>query len=113
MPPHPLTNFETQKYQNKSKFNDVYSRDNLPNKIKDGGYVINPDECSDIGTHWITLWINNNATYFDSFGAEHIRREIKKFIGNKNIIVNIFRIQAYDSIICGYFCIGFNNFISR
>ena len=57
------------------------------------------------------MWINNDATYFDSFGVEHIPREIKKFIGNKNIIANIFRIRAYDSIICGYFCIGFIKFM--
>ena len=99
MPPHPLTNFEIQKYyQNESKFNGVFSRDNLPNKKKDGAYVINIDEYSDIGTHWIALWVNNNVTYFDSFGVEHIPKEIKKFIGSKNVISNIFRIQAYDSI---------------
>ena len=114
MPLHPLTNFEIQKYyQNESTFNGVFSRDNLPNKIKDGAYVINLDEYSDIGTHWIALWINNNATYFDSFSVENITREIKKFIGNKNIIANIFRIQAYDSIMCGYFCIGFINFMLK
>ena len=50
---------------------------------------------------------NNNVTYFDSFGVEHIPKEIRTFIGNKNIKTNIFRIQAYDSITCGYFCIGF------
>ena len=50
---------------------------------------------------------NNNVTYFDSFGVEYIPKEIKKFIGNKNIEANIFRIQAYDSGMCGYFCIGF------
>ena len=77
MPPHPLTNFEIQKYyQNESKFNGVFSRDNLPNKKKDGAYVINIDEYSDIGTHWIALWVNNNVTYFDSFGVEHIPKEI-------------------------------------
>ena len=112
MPPHPLTNFEIQKYyQNESKFNGVFSRDNLPNKKKDGAYVINIDEYSDIGTHWIALWLNNNVTYFDSFGVEHIPKEIEKFIGSKNVISNIFRIQAYDSIMCGYFCIGFINFM--
>ena len=69
MLPHSLTNFEIQKYyQNESKFNGVYSRDNLPNKIKDGAYVINLDEHSDIGTHWIALYV----TLFDSFGVEHI-----------------------------------------
>ena len=54
---------------------------------------------------------NNHVTYFDSFGVEHIPKEIKKFISNKNIKTNIFRIQAYDSIMCGYFCIGFINFM--
>ena len=54
---------------------------------------------------------NNDVTYFDSFGVEHIPKEIKTFISNKNIKTNIFRIQAYDSIICGYFCIGFIDFI--
>ena len=55
MPPHPLTNFEIQKYyQNESRFNGVYSRDNLP-KIKDGAYVINLDDYSDIGTHWVVF----------------------------------------------------------
>ena len=81
MPPHSLTNFEIQKYyQNEPRFNGVYSRDNLP-KIKDGAYVINLDEYSDIGTHWVALYVqNNNVTYFDSFGVEHIPKEIKSFI---------------------------------
>ena len=115
MLPHPLTNFEiTKYYENKSRFNGVYSRDNLPNKIKDGAYVINLDEYSDIGTHWVALWVNiNNVTYFDSFGVEHIPKEIKTFIKNRNIKTNIFRIQAYDSIMCGYFCIGFIKFMFK
>ena len=54
---------------------------------------------------------NNDIAYFDSFGVEHIPKEVMKFIGNKNITTNIFRIQAYDSIVCGYFCIGFINFM--
>ena len=133
MPPHPLTNFEIQKYyQNKSRFNGVYSRDNLPERssagIKDGTYIINLDEYSDTGTHWVTLYVdgaspndvqNNDATYFNSFGVEHFAKEIKTFIGrpsssashNKKIKTNIFTIQAYDSIICGYFCIGFIDFM--
>ena len=53
----------------------------------------------------------NDVTYFDSFGVEHISKEIKKFISNKNIKTNIFRIQVYDSIMHGYFCIGFINFM--
>ena len=77
MPPHSLTNFEIQKYyQNEPKFNGVYSKNNLP-KIKDGAYVINLDVCKPIGTHWIALYVNdNNVTHFDSFGVEHIPKEI-------------------------------------
>ena len=112
MQPYPLTNFEIMKYyESESKFNGVYSRDNLPNKIKDGGYVINLDDYSDIGTHWVALYVkNNDITYFDSFGVEHIPMGIKEFIKNKSIKTNIFRIQSYESM-CGYFCIGFINFV--
>ena len=115
MSPHPLTNFEIIKYyENESILNGVYSRDNLPNKIKDGAYVINLDAYSDIGTHWIDLYVKNkDITYFDSFGGEHIPKEIKAFIKNKNIKTNIFRMQAYNSIMCGYFCIGFINFMFK
>ena len=73
MPRHPLINFEIQKYyQNEHRFNGVYSRDNLPErsstKIKDGAYIINLDGYSDIGTQWVTLYVqNNDVTYFDSF----------------------------------------------
>ena len=65
-----------------------------------------------IGTHLIALYVNDdngsasyNVTYFEMYGAEHIPKEIKKFIGNKNTIISIYRIQAYDSIMCGYFWI--------
>ena len=70
---HPVTNFKIQKYyQNEPRFNDVYSRDSMP-KIKDGTYVINLDDYSDIRTYWIALYaLNNNFTYFNSFGVEHI-----------------------------------------
>ena len=76
MPPHPLTNFEIQKYyQNERRFNGVYSRDELLEKIKEGTYVINLDGYSGIGTHWIALYaLNNNVIYFDSFEAEHISK---------------------------------------
>ena len=51
-------------------------------------------------------------SYFDSFGVEHIPKEIKEFIDSSlSIITTIFRIQAYDSIICGYFCLGFIDFM--
>ena len=113
MSPHPLTNFEIQKYyQNEPRFNGVYSRDNLP-KIKDGAYVINLDEYSDIGTHWVALYVHNNdVTYFDSFSVENIPKETKTFIDRSlSITTNILRMQAYDSIMCGYFCIGFIDFM--
>ena len=108
MQPSPLTNFEIQNnYQKEPKFDGVYSRNNLP-KIKGGVYIINLDEYESMRTHWIALDVNNNnVTYFDSFGVEHIPKEIRKFIGNKNNITNIYRVQGYDSIMCGYFCIGF------
>ena len=51
--------------------------------------------------------------YFDTFGAELIPKEIKKFLGNKKIITNIYRMQPYDSIICGYLCIGFIDFMLK
>ena len=115
LPAHPLTNFEIQEYyQNEPRFNAVFSRDNLPNNnnIKNGAYVINLDEYHDIGTHWVALYVNNKTiTYFDSFEVEHIPKEIMKFIVHKKVITNIYRIQAYDSIMYGYFCIGFINFM--
>ena len=96
VPPHPLTNFEIQAYcQNEAIFNGVFSGDNLPNKVKYGALHVN----------------NKTVICFDNFGVEHIPKDIKKFIDNKNIIANIFRIQAYDSVKGGYFCIGFTNFM--
>ena len=83
-------------------------------KIKDGAYVINLDEHYDTGTHWIALYVKyNDITYFDSFGVEHIPKEIKAFIKKRNITTNIFRIQTYDSIMCGYFCIGLIDFMFK
>ena len=103
MTPHPLTNFEIEAYyKNEPGFKGVYSRDILLAKIKDGANIVNLDEYFDIVTHWIALYVKNKTvTYFDSFGAEHIPKEIKKSINSKNIIGNIFRIQAYDSVMCG------------
>ena len=93
-----MTKFEIERYyqndlqlnsKNEPKFTGVYSKNNLP-KIKDGAYVINLGEYESIGTHWITLCVNgNNIIYFDSFGVEHIPREIKKLIGNNNVKTNI------------------------
>ena len=60
------------------------------------------------------LYVNDNdLTYFDSFWVEHIPKEIRKLIGNKTIITNIYRIQAYHSIMCGYFCVGFIDFVLK
>ena len=80
--------------------------------MKNGAYVINLDEYEDAGIHWIALYVKNNKfIYFDSFGVEHVPKEIKRFIGHKNTKTNIFRIQADNSIMSGYFCIGFINFM--
>ena len=123
LPFHPLTNIEINEYfKNEPKFNGVYSRNNLPNKIKKGAYVINLDKYENTGTHWVSLFVKPKYTvYFDSFGVEHIPKEINKFIRSKelgsavnnNIKSNIFRIQAYDSIMCGYFCIEFINYMLK
>ena len=88
-------------HQTESRFYGIYSRDDLPDKTKDEAYVINLDVYSDIGTHWIVLYVNNKTvTYFNSFGVDHISKKIKNIIDNKNIITNIFIIiQAHDSII--------------
>ena len=118
LPFHPLTNIEiSEYYKNEPRFNGVYSRNNLPNKIKKGAYVINLDEYENTGTHWVALFVKPKyMVYFDSFGIEHIPKEINKFINNdttkssslKRIKSNIFRI-----ITCGYFCIEFINYMLK
>ena len=115
LPFHPLTNIEINEYYaNEPRFNGVYSRNNLPNKIKKGAYVINLDEYENTGTHWIALFVKTNEViYFDSFGIEHIPKEIEHAIGNKEIKASIFRLQAYDSIMCGYYCIEFINYMLK
>ena len=61
MPPHLLTNFEIKEYfENEPRFNDVYSRNNLPRIIKNGVYVTNLDEYADVGTNWIALYVKSN-----------------------------------------------------
>ena len=113
IPPHPLTNFDIQKYyQNEPKFKGVYSKNNLP-KTKGEAYAIHLEEYKSTGTDWIALYVKADKMHFDNFGVEHISKEIRKFIGNKNITTNIYRIQAYDSIMCGYFCIGFIGFMLK
>ena len=77
--------------------------------------MINLDEYSDTGTHWVALYVyNDNVTYFDSFGVKHISKEIKTFIDRSlSITINIFRMKASDSIMCEYFCIGFIDFMLK
>ena len=84
MPPHPLTNFEIEKYyQSEPRVNRVFSRNNLPNTTKDGAYLINFDEYEDVGAYWISLFYRKTKiVYFDGFGFEHVPEEIKEFIGN-------------------------------
>ena len=115
LPFHPLTIIEINEYYiNEPRFNGVYSRNNLPKAIKKGAYVINLDEYENAGTHWVVLFVKTNeAMYFDSFGIEHIPNEINKFIGDKNIKSNIFRLHAYDSIMCGYYCTEFINYMLK
>ena len=114
MPFHPLTNIEINEYsKNEPRFNGVYSLNNLPKTVKKGAYVINLDEYENTGTHWVSSFVKPKYTvYFDSFGVEHIPEEINKFINN-DIKSTIFRIQAYDSIMCGYFCIEFINYMLK
>ena len=100
-------------YQNEPKFNGFCSRNDLP-IIKDMAYIINFDEFESVETHWIALYVSgDNVAYFYSFRVEYISKEMKKLIGNKNIMINIYRIQANDSIMCGYFCIGFIDFMLK
>ena len=103
----------------KLTFSGVYSRNTLL-KIMDGAFVINLDEYKSIGTHQKALYVNGDngkisydATNFDSFRLEQIPKEIKKLIDNKNITANVYRIQAYDSTMCGYFCIEFIDFMLK
>ena len=115
MPFHPLTNIEINEYyKNEPRFNGVFSRNNLPKIIKKGASAINLDEYANIVTYWIVLFVKPKYTvYFDSFGVEYIPKKNLKFFVNKNIKANIFRLQAYDSIMCGYFCIEFINYMLK
>ena len=122
LPFHPLTNIEiSEYYANEPRFYGVYSRNSLP-KVKKGAYVINLDEYENTGTHWVALFVKPKyMVYFDSFGIEHILKGINKFINNdtrkssslKRIKSDIFRIQAYDSIMCVYFRVEFINYMLK
>ena len=94
MPPQPLTNFEIEEYHvNEPRFNDFYSRGNLPKTTKNGAYMINLDDKVDVGTHWVVSYVTNNEViYFDSFGVEHFPKDkvMHPAIEHKNIKTNIF-----------------------
>ena len=102
-------NFEVQKYyQNEPRINGFYFRDNLPNKIKAGAYLINLNEYSYTRIRWIALYaLNNDVSYFDNFDVENISKEIKKFTENKNLL----KIKTYKQIFLKYkhiiqYCVG-------
>ena len=104
MLPHPFKKIEELKhYQNEPKSNGIYSRNNLP-KVKDGTYVTNFNEYKSIGTHWIALYVNAE-------NVVHLRNS--EIQGKQITITNIYRIQAYDSIIRGYFCSSFIDFMLK
>ena len=96
---HFVINFEIQKYCPKEpKFNGVYSRKNL-SKIKDVAYIIILREYESVGAHWIALYVKaENITYFASFGVEHIPKEIRKLIGNKNILTSIYTSIRFSNV---------------
>ena len=84
-------------------FNGVFSRNNLPRVTEDGGYIINLDDKGKTGTHWIAVHLNgDDASYFDSFGIDHVPVEIVKFLRNKHLHINIFRVQSVKSVLCGF-----------
>ena len=112
IPPHPLTNFGIQKYQNEPRLKGVFSRDNLPTKVKDGAYVMKLGEYVDTRTHWIALFCTEvQVIYFNNFGVKHVPKETEKFIEPKNIKINTFRIASNKSIMCGYSCTEFIDFM--
>ena len=120
LPFHPLTYIEiSEYYKNEPRFNgeDLIVEIIYLKQLKKGAHVINLDEYENTGTHWVSLFVKpkymTESVYFDSFGVEHIPNDINKFIGNKKIKASIFRIQAYDSIICQYFCIEFINYMLK
>jgi len=95
-------------FQDEPRFKGVYSKNRLPRR-DEGAFVINLEDDTKAGSHWVALFVlKNKCIYFDSFGIEHLPKEIERFIvGLSEVDRNIYRIQSNDSIMCGYYCIKF------
>lgn len=91
------------------KLNGIYSKDELPSRLKNGCYIINLDNSTGEGTHWTAFYkYNKTIYYFDSFGFPPPQNEINIFFkGHDQLKYNDIEIQDEKSILCGYFCIGF------
>lgn len=94
-------------YDKHAKFGGVFSRDNLPYMLKEQFYIVNLDDKEGPGTHWVVIFnIGEQCIYFDSFAVDPPEEVISRMRQtNKKMIANIYRIQAIDSINCGFFCI--------
>ena len=112
VPLHPSNNMEITNYFNyEPKFNGAFSRNNL-SRIKDGAYVMNLDDKNSKGTHWISSFIDRNAAvYFVSFLIQYIPSEVLNKIIDKSITHKIFRIQGNESVMCGFYCIAFTEYM--
>ena len=110
MPIHPLSNFDFDSYYSGNRFyGGTFSRDNLPATIDDKFYIINLETRFESGSHWVMVYnVEMTCYYFDSFGIDPAE-EILNFMktGRKRVIMNTYRIQDVNSILCGYFCVYF------
>ena len=118
LPFHPLTNVEIDNYYVGNKFfKGTFARDRFNKRHtakQHGAYVFNLEEMGKSGSHWVCLIMrdDNFVYYFDSFGVTHVPIEISKFIGeNKEIIKNDMILQDLQSVMCGYYCIAFIDFV--
>lgn len=117
LPIRPLSNIDIMNYYSSDLlFKGVFSRNQLPTKIEKGNYIINLDDNTGPGTHWVAVSnvLKDKCVYFDSFGV-YIPEEVVKFMktSGKEIIRNMYRIQAKKSVMCGYYCIDFFNNVKR
>jgi hypothetical protein len=96
-----LTNFDIiDHFKDNTHFGGVFGRDNLPKTKNKTFYIVNLNKSDEPGSHWVLIF---NNIYFDSFGVSP-PEEIIRFM-KKPIISSEYRIQAINSIMCGYFCI--------